>query len=211
MRTVVFKNIIRGLMLLTAVVVSGQLAEGARPAAKVVLESAAKKLREAPSLTAAFKITQGTDASQGSLTISGTAFRMQTPEMHVWFDGKTQWAYSPASREVNITTPTADEIAESNPLSVLTSMTSAYTCRRLSSSATVDKIELVPKGKADISKAVVTINNATGYPTEIMAYRANGAVTRIAVSTIKTGKKQPAGSFRFNPKAYPGVEVVDLR
>lgn len=186
-------------------------ASAARPAAKSVIEATAKKLREMPSMTATFKIVQGRDASQGSLTVSGRSFTVTTPEMKIWYDGKTQWAYSPSAKEVNITTPTAAEVAESNPLSVLTALTQSYTCRRLSSTAAVDKIELTPRNKTDISKAVISVNVSTGMPTEILAYRANGAVTKIQILTVKAGKKLAASAFRFNQKQYPGVEVVDLR
>ncbi len=199
------------LTLAVAAVFATIPASAARPAAKSVIESTAKKLREMPSMTATFKIVQGRDASQGSLTVSGRSFTVTTPEMKIWYDGKTQWAYSPSAKEVNITTPTATEVAESNPLSVLTALTQSYTCRRLSSTAAVDKIELTPRNKTDISKAVISVNVSTGMPTEILAYRANGAVTKIQILAVKAGKKLPASTFRFNQKQYPGVAVVDLR
>ena len=205
------RSIFKYVILATALLLPLQWASAARPAAKTVIESMTKKLRDAQSLTAGFTIKQGGNSSQGSLTMSGKAFRLKSPEMQVWFDGTTQWAYSPAAGEVNVTTPTKAEIAESNPLSVLTSMSGAYTCRRLASSAGTDKIELVPREKTDISKAVVTISATTGYPTEIVVYTNNGMVTQIAISSVKTGKKMSAAEFRFNKKDFPGVEVVDLR
>lgn len=204
-------TIIKIMLVAVTTLFAAQPAAAARPAAKSVVEATAKKLRAMPSMTATFKVVQGRDASQGSLTVSGKSFTVTTPEMKIWYDGKTQWAYSPAAKEVNITTPTAAEVAESNPLSVLTALTQSYTCRRLSSSASVDKIELTSKGKTDISKAVVSISVSTGLPTEILAYRANGAVTRIQILSVKAGKKLDASTFRFNGKQYPGVEVVDLR
>lgn len=204
-------NAIKILTLAALALFAAIPASAARPAAKSVIEATAKKLREMPSMTATFKVVQGRDASQGSLTVSGRSFTVTTPEMKIWYDGKTQWAYSPSAKEVNVTTPTAAEVAESNPLSVLTALTQSYTCRRLSSTPAVDKIELTPRNKTDISKAVISVNVSTGMPTEILAYRANGAVTKIQILAVKAGKKLPASTFRFNQKQYPGVEVVDLR
>lgn len=206
-----FHNAIKILTLAALALFAAIPASAARPAAKSVIEATAKKLREMPSMTATFKVVQGRDASQGSLTVSGRSFTVTTPEMKIWYDGKTQWAYSPSAKEVNITIPTAAEVAESNPLSVLTALTQSYTCRRLSSTPAVDKIELTPRNKTDISKAVISVNVSTGMPTEILAYRANGAVTKIQILTVKAGKKLAASAFRFNQKQYPGVEVVDLR
>ena len=90
-------------------------------------------------------------------------------------------------------------------------MTSAYACRRLSSSAAADKIELTPKGRTDIAKAVITFNPSTGYPAEIVAYGTDRSVTTISIRSLTAGKALAASTFRFNAAKYPGVEVVDLR
>lgn len=205
------RNLFSILIMAVAAVVLAPKVSAARPAAKSVIESTTKKLREMSSFTARFRVVQGNQTGEGTLTVSGNSYTMSTPELKVWYDGKTQWTYSPAAKEVNISEPTAGEVAESNPLAVLTSLTRSYTCRRLNSSSTSDKIELVPTVKTDLSKVVITINTSTGLPTEILAYRANGAVTKVEIPDIKAGKKLPATSFRFNQKQYPGVEIVDLR
>ncbi len=200
------------ILLALFAAISGVCAmQAARPAAKTVVETAVAKLRKAPSVKASFTVTNASGKSAGTLTICGKCFMMDTPELKVWFDGKTQWAYSPSGGEVNVTEPTPAELAESNPLSVLTNMTSAYACRRLSSSAAADKIELTPKGRTDIAKAVITFNPSTGYPAEIVAYGTDRSVTTISIRSLTAGKALAASTFRFNAAKYPGVEVVDLR
>lgn len=199
------------LMALLAVLVGTSALQAARPSAKSVVETAASRLRKAPSVKAAFSVAAASGNSRGALTVAGKRFVMDTPDLKVWFDGKTQWAYSPSGGEVNVTEPTASELAASNPLSVLTNMTTAYNCKRLSSSATADRIELVPRGKADISKAVITFSTSTGYPTDIVVTGTDRSVTKIHITSLTTGKALPEATFRFNASKFPGVEVVDLR
>lgn len=184
----------------------------ARPDAKAVVETAASRLRKAPVVQAVFSVSAPNGASSGALTVSGKRFAMATPELKVWFDGKTQWAYAPQTGEVNVSEPTAEELSASNPLSVLTNMTSSYNCRRLSSNASSDVIELTPKGDTDIARAVIKFSTATGLPVEIKVTDREHTISTITISSLTTGGKAPsAGAFRFTPKDYPGVEVVDLR
>lgn len=205
------RNIKYILLVILAVVAGSVSLSAARPSAKSVVEAAAAKLRKAPSVKGSFSVTNASGKSRGTLTVSGKRFMMDTPELKVWFDGKTQWAYSPSGGEVNVTEPTAAELAESNPLSVLTNMSTAYSCKRLSSTATADKIELTPRGKTDIAKAVITFSVSTGYPTDIVVTGTDRSVTDIHITSLTTGKALPASSFRFNASKFPGVEVVDLR
>jgi len=44
---------------------------------------------------------------------------MEMDEMQAWFDGKTQWAYMAQNNEVSITEPTEKELAETNPMAIL--------------------------------------------------------------------------------------------
>lgn len=199
------------LLALVAVLAGSAVMEAARPSAKSVVETAASKLRKAPSVKGTFTVANASGKSRGTLTVSGKRFVMDTPQLKVWFDGKTQWAYSPSGAEVNVTEPTAAELAESNPLSVLTNMTTSYNCKRLSSSASTDKIELTPRGKTDIAKAVITFSNSTGYPTDIVVTGSDRSVTTIHITSLTTGKALTASTFRFNASKFPGVEVVDLR
>ncbi len=206
MRKIISVNILLAFLFIGALPLAA-----ARPSAKSVVENALKKLRSAKSLNVSFAVKNGGNSGAGKLTVAGKCFMMGAPDLKVWYDGATQWAYAPRGGEVNVTTPTAAELAESNPMSVLTNMSTAYACRRLSSSSSVDKIELTPRGKTDIAKAVVTFSVATGYPTDIVVTGTDRSVTSIHITSLKAGGALPASYFRFDSRKYPGVEIVDLR
>lgn len=169
-------------------------------------------MKKHPSMEAVFTVWNNGNSTSGSMTVAGSKFRLSTPEMKIWFDGKTQWAYSPAAREVNITEPTAEEIAQSNPLAILGAIDRSCSMRRLNANAGLEKLELVPKRKsADFSKVILTIDKASAMPKEIKVFDSKGAATTVKISSIKPGKALPLSAFRYNASAHKGVEVVDLR
>ena len=187
------------------------LAAGASPSAADVLRQAADALKNAPSVEASFTASSGTSTVSGSILLSGNRFRIVTPDLTTWFDGKTQWAYSPAAEEVNISEPTPDELSQINPFAIIAEMQTGYTPRRLKSAAGTDKIRLTPKGKSEYREITATFNAGTKFPSEIVITTTDNATTHITIRNIARGKKPSDSAFRFNPSQYPGVETVDLR
>ena len=132
--------------------------------------------------------------------------------MKVWFDGRTQWAYAPSAGEVNITEPTADELAQINPLVIISSLSGSFKAQSMKAAAGTEKVKLTPRGKTDITEVVITIKKATNLPSALTVKDRNGHITNINISSIKPQAKVPsAAAFRFPSKQYPKVEVVDLR
>lgn len=201
-------------ILLLAGVLSafGTLIYGAQPTASSVVAKMTAAMKKSPSLEATFTVWNNGNSSSGSMTIAGQKFHLSTPQMKVWFDGKTQWAYSPSARECNVTEPTPEEVAQTNPLSILSAVTGNFNMKLLKSSATEQRIELTPKRKsADFASAILVVNPANGLPREITVKDSRGTSTTIRITSIKAGKQMAIGAFRFNPAQFRGVEVVDLR
>lgn len=189
-----------------------QDAKAAKPAAKETVDKMVAALKKAQSMEFVFTLWQDGNSSAGRLVVEGRKFYLTTPEMKIWFDGSTQWSYLKSAGEVNISRPNRDELAQCNPLSVLSSINNNFTFRRLDSAEGMDKIELTPnKPSEDFAKAVVTINSSSSMPKELSIYDSHGGVVTVKISSSKAGAEQPASTFRFNSKQFPGVEVVDLR
>lgn len=184
---------------------------GATASAAEVLRLGAQAIRKAPSLEAAFTVTTDRGSTSGNILLSGSRFMISTPDLTTWFDGKTQWAYSPAANEVNISEPTDAELQQINPFAIIAGMQTAYTPRRLKSPVGSDRIELIPKNQSEYRKIIVTFNGTTHYPSDIAITSDDNSITRIIISNIHTGKKPSDTAFRFNPKRYPEAEIVDLR
>lgn len=184
----------------------------AEESAAVILDRCAARINNAPSITAQFTIAEGASPFSGILTMSRSRFKLITPEIEVWFNGKTQWSYLTSDNEVNITEPTAEELAETNPFRIIAEFNSRYKCRKLKAAPGFDNIELTPKdASAAITNARITISRSTGWPTAIQATFASGASTSIAISAVKTGNLIDGSAFDYDPKAHPDAETVDLR
>lgn len=177
-----------------------------------LLKKTAGKLRGAPSVTAHFTLTQSGRTANGTLTVSGNKFVMSAGDMTTWYNGKTQWTMSRKAGECNVTEPTVEELAQVNPLGVLTSYTKYYTAKMLKGAAGVKKVQLTPRTRGnDVTSAVVTISTATGLPTQISVTMKSGGTTTIKITKLTTGKALPASTFTYPAKNYPKIEVVDLR
>jgi outer membrane lipoprotein-sorting protein len=193
------------LMTVSAVV-------AAETSAAEVLRQATTALKQSQSIEAAFTITQGKTTSSGRIIMSGNNFNLSTPDMVVWFNGKTQWAYSPTAGEVNISEPTVDELEQINPFVIITAMQKSFTSRRVKASvANTNSIELTPKTKSDYKRIVATFSCSTHLPVSFVITTTDNAVTTVKVTSIKQGARYPASQFSFNAKLYPGVDIVDLR
>lgn len=198
-------------LLLMALAVTTAVS-AAQPSARSSIDKMIAAVKKHPSVDIVFTVWNNGNSYSGSMSVAGKNFHLSTPEMKVWYDGKTQWSYAPSAGEVNVTEPTAEELAQTNPLSILSNLEKDFTFRRLTAPAGQERIELTPKKKtAGFASATVTLNATTFLPVELAVKDAKGRVTTVKISGIKGGKTKPAGTFRFNTAAYPGVEVVDLR
>lgn len=150
----------------------------------------------------------------GIFTLKGTKFMLDMPEMKVWFDGKTQWTYNQQNNEVSITEPTEKEIAETNPMAILTSFKSK--CNIIFSSKNKSNqnyiIELIPKIKnQEIVKIDTQINKTSGNLFSIYIIYKNGNLSQFVLNNYQKEIKVAENLFVFNENRYLGVTVNDLR
>ena len=166
---------------------------------------------KAPSVSAAYTVTSPSGNVAGNIVVSGQRFRISSPEMSTWFDGKTQWTYVPADREVTISEPTPDELLQINPFEIISSFRKNYNASTIKSDKSQTVIRLTSRDpKASITQAVLTLTSATLLPSRIQLTGPSGRVT-INLGSVKTGKAMTAADFRFNTRNHPGVSVNDMR
>ena len=140
---------------------------------------------------------------QSNLKIAGPAL----PDM--------PWEDRPAgSNEVNLTTPTPEEIQQINPYTFVDLYKSGY---RLSvSDATYQgkscyEVRMVATRQgSSISEMRITIDRSSYLPHSIRI-REGADWTRIRVKSLATGKSWADSVFRFDSKKHPGMEIIDLR
>ena len=102
-------------------------------------------------ITANYSITTAQGTSKGTLTMQGTKFRIISPEAKCWYDGKTQWSWSPVTEEVNVTSPTPDELQMTNPIAAVQHFKANFNLKRAKAkTANTYVIKLTPKKKDNI-------------------------------------------------------------
>lgn len=198
-------------IVIAAILALPCMAAGPESAASI-MGGLKKNIAEQPSVEAVFTIKSDNTPLQGSIIMSESKFTMKTPQLAVWYDGKTQWTLVEASKEVSISEPTADELMLTNPFAILTSYDGYYTARRLPDLKGRRRVQLVPKGHSTgIENIVVTIDAATHYPTAIVITFDDKQQLDVTIDKISGGNKKADAAFVFDIKKYPGFEINDLR
>jgi len=150
----------------------------------------------------------------GDFTLKKNKFILNSNQINVYFDGKTQWSYMPDVNEVSITNPTEKELAQSNPIGFMMAYKNKSDIKfaKINNSKIAHAIELTPKTvNADFKKILVMVNKSTNYPLSIQLTDKKGMVSTMTLSQFKSDLKIGDNSFIFNPKKYKDVEINDLR
>lgn len=184
----------------------------ASPTASSILSGIRKSMLAKPAMEAKFTINGGQGPVQGSITMSGAQFTMTTPQLKVWYDGRTQWTYLASTGEVSITEPTAEELAASNPFVILSSVDRSYDARRLSDVNGCHRVQLTPKDKnSDMQKIVIVTDNTGKQPRAVTVTFSDGRQITLVIDHITGIAKPSERVFRYDEKLQPASEIIDLR
>ena len=204
------------LLSMTALLPIGSKAQTAMQ----IMDQTAAKLKSSGGIQASFTATQfkGTiegESVNGKIDIMDKCFYMNFPQMSSWFDGQTQWSMIAGSGEVNVATPTDQELQQMNPYHFIYLYKSGYSASVSNyqyDGKSCHNVRLVAKKKGkDIQEMRIVIDKSTHLPYSIRLLRKGGDWFRLRVTDIKTGKKWEKGHFQFSPKDHPNIEVIDLR
>lgn len=157
-----------------------------------------------------------TYSHDGKAYIKGNKFKIDVPDGVTWFDGKTQWIYLEESEEVNVTSPTGEELMAISPVALLNMYKKGF---KLSYKGEVkDKgkavyiIDMIPQKKGgDITKITLKVDKVSSLFTEITIKDKNGINNSLIIRKSEKGSNLLDSFFVFNKKNYPNVEVIDLR
>ena len=152
---------------------------------------------------------------EGTIRMKANKFVLATPEMTTWFDGTTQWTYWASNDEVNIMTPSGDDLRLMNPMMLLQDYKKDFnvTLTGESTSAnckTAYDIALTPKKKNNIEKIELQIEKSTSLPVKLVVAMRNNQRNIVIVNEMKAGNP-PDDIFSFPKASYPDAEIIDLR
>jgi len=130
-------------------------------------------------------------------------------------DGKTQWTYMPKEKEVQVNE--VNNSAEGmNPAQLFTLYEKGYkyiyTGLQKQAGKNYQVIELTPTdAKQSIFKIKLLIDKVKKQIYSAQLFDKSGSRYNYTIKTFVPNAPVTVTTFTFNPKSYPGVEVVDLR
>lgn len=177
--------------------------------AREVLDKTAHALAHAGGVRATFGGT-----TEGTLLLKGDKFYLNSGGVQSWFDGKTQWSYLESSEEVNVSSPTPEELQTINPYSLLSIYKKGYNYKYAGAKSRNGKqgyeVILTPEREQDIASITLFVSK-TYQPLYIKVEQSNNSVNEIIVTSYQTHQPLDDTAFQFDKKKYPEAEVIDLR
>ena len=190
--------------------------------AKVILDKTAEAFRKAGGVKADFTVKAVTNglvegAENGTIQLKGEKFVLKTSDIITWFDGKTQWSYMVRNDEVNVSTPTQEELQQINPYTFLYMYQKGFSYKlgtmKTFRGKAIWEVVLTAKDKAQDLERITLYVTKEGYePLYILLQqRAHPTRNAITVTGYQTGQKYADTLFTFDRKQYPSAEIIDLR
>lgn len=112
-------------------------------------------------MTAAYTKAEGAEirfggTMEGTLALKGEMFVLDCAGIKSWFDGKTLWSYVEDSGEVNVSTPTPEEVQVINPYTMLGMYRNGFDYRyagtKNRNGRSCKEVVLTPETEQDIKK-----------------------------------------------------------
>jgi len=177
--------------------------------ARSVLDKTAAVVASKQGAQAQFSIKGNQLNTSGTIAIKGKKFHATVPQAIVWFDGKTQWTYIKKNEEVNVANPSESELATINPYTFIYLYKQGYSYTMAKKDGNYEVHLKASDKKRGIQEMYVTVNQKTYIPSQIRLKQQKGWTT-IDVRNFKATALAD-GTFRFNSKDFPHVEIIDLR
>lgn len=177
-----------------------------------VVDKVLGALKGGKAISASYTVASSQGSSKGTLVMSGKKFRVLASDIKCWYNGKTMWSYSPATDEVNITTPTAADLQMTNPYSAAQNFKSSYIISKGGSGSGTYTIRFTPKKKSNVKHMLVTVSTSTWLINKAEVIMTDGTKTTISIGSYNRNASASGATFEFDKSQVPaGTEVIDLR
>lgn len=152
---------------------------------------------------------------KGKITVKGDKFRLSLPEQEVINNGSTIWTYLPDAKEVNIDNydPASEDVNPSKIYDIYKKgFKYLYLQDRTEGGVVCEEIDLVPEKKdAQFFKIKMMISKKDKSIQSWTMFDKGGNRYKYTIAKFNPNVKVDDSFFTFDPKKYPGVEVIDLR
>ena len=188
------------------------------PDAKKILDAVSAKFKGYKSIQSKFNLkiensnNKVLENKAGSVFMKGVRYRITLPNQETFCDGNTVWTLDKSAKEVTISNldPTNNTIT---PQKLFTDFYNKDFLYKLNEDKKgIHEIELTPIDKnKPFFKVLVFVNKASQTISSFRIFEKAGNRFTYTVSNINTIGSLADAVFVYDPKKYPGVEVVDLR
>lgn len=152
---------------------------------------------------------------KGKITVKGDMFRLTLPEQEVINNGTTLWTYLPDAKEVNIDNydPDTEDINPSKIGEIYKKgFKYLYIEDKTIGGTLCEVVDLVPEKKdAQYFKIRMNITKKDKSIHSWTMFDKSGNKYTYTISKFNPNIKVDDSYFTFDPKKYPGVEIIDLR
>lgn len=192
------------------------------PKAKVVLDGMSQKYQSMKGFTAGFDYTYqdaaGTgDRQSGEIAVNGEKYRLKLPDQEIYNDGKTVWTFIQTSTYKEVTINDASQMeGELTPSNIYKMYQSGFNYKLLADKTyqgkAVNVVELnALKSNAPFKQVKLMVDKSTKDLLGWEMFDGQGGMFSYSFKNLKAAPSLPADYFVFDPKKYPGIEVIDLR
>jgi outer membrane lipoprotein-sorting protein len=191
------------------------------PKALEILEAMSKKYKAITSFEAQLSSTLTNESAgvkdefKGKITVKGDKYRLELEDQQVYNNGTTVWTYLPANKEVNVDNfdPKSDEL---NPSKIFEMYKKGFKYLHLGEKqdggVLCDEVDLVPEKKdAQYFKVKMFISKKDKSVQSWTMFDRSGNRYKYNITKFTPNIKADDAFFTFDPKKFPGVEVIDLR
>ena len=190
------------------------------PEAKKVLDAVSAKFKTYKAVQAKFllKIENAAGKALGTKTgtvyMKGTKYRVSVTGQEIYCDGSNIWTYDKAAKEVTINKidPSANSITPQKLFTNFYDKDFLYKLngKTVMNGKSLQEVELTPIDKTKaFHKVLVFIDKSVINTTKV--FEKTGNRYTYSMNNMNTNANIPDATFIFDPKMFPGVEVVDLR
>jgi len=191
------------------------------PKALEILEAMSKKYKSITAFEANLTSGMTNDSEgikeefKGKITVKGDMFRLLLDDQEIINNGTTVWTYLPSAKEVNIDNfdPGSDEV---NPTKIFDMYKKGfkylYLADKTEGGVVCEEVDLVPEKKdAQYFKIKMMIVKKDKSIQSWTMFDKSGNRYKYTITKFVPNVKVDDAFFSFDPKKYPGVEVIDLR
>jgi outer membrane lipoprotein-sorting protein len=191
------------------------------PKALEILEAMSKKYKSITAFEANLTSGMTNDSEgikeefKGKITVKGDMFRLLLDDQEIINNGTTVWTYLPSAKEVNVDNfdPGSDEV---NPTKIFDMYKKGfkylYLADKTEGGVVCEEVDLVPEKKdAQYFKIKMMIVKKDKSIQSWTMFDKSGNRYKYTITKFVPNVKVDDAFFSFDPKKYPGIEVIDLR